>query len=241
MSQEQQQTLLLYRGLFLRLSGLFRFRRESRVHRSTAGRPCAHCPRKTTVPREPSAVCSHFAFSRPDVHVQRMSFPSGSHKTGTPGRRHRHSPPDLHCGGEPSRLRQHHIIAHEGLNAMGLLLYAESSRVFSWMTPLPVTVYHLRPRYRLALSARLAQEAAGAEPEPEPEPDDSMSHERPVSEDSRSTHALVYGDVLPGGEQTSSDDGLCPISRCSIPRLGSAAPAVLVPPRRCGPRYHPQS
>lgn len=57
------------------------------------------------------------------------------------------------------------------------------------------------------LSARRAREKAEAEPEPEPEPEDfSVSHEHPVSEDSRSTRGLVYGNELQGGRPFSDDE-----------------------------------
>lgn len=105
---------------------------------------------------------------------------------------------DLRCGGQSPRLHQHDSPRGQ----------CERSR-----TVPSAKTFHLRSRYRLVLSARRAKEKAEAEPEPEPEPEDfSVSHERPASEDSRSTQALVYGKELRGG-RPSSDDELCPLPR----------------------------
>lgn len=86
----------------------------------------------------------------------------------------------------------------------------------------PVFFLSSRHRFARSLSARRAREAAEAEPEPEPEQDNSVSHDRPVSEDSRSTHALVYGNEL-RGEQAFCDDESCLIPRCSDSRTGSGS------------------
>jgi len=57
---------------------------------------------------------------------------------------------------------------------------------------------------------RRAQEEP--EPEPEPEPEDDLSQERPVSEDSISTHELVYGNEF---RSTSRGDEGCRMTRCA--------------------------
>ncbi len=50
---------------------------------------------------------------------------------------------------------------------------------------------------------RRAQEEP--EPEPELEPEDDLSQERPVSEDSISTHALVYGNEFRPASRADED------------------------------------